>query len=90
MANPAPQKNGGKPDKLIRDALKAAMRQDPRHLKEIAENWVERAKTDQQAANELANRIDGRVAQAIVGDPEQPLMFMGVEVGFKAPNNTSE
>ena len=67
---------GGKPDKLIRDALKAALRQDPRHLKEIAENWINRAKTDQQAATDLTNRIDGKAVQPISGDDENPLTII--------------
>ena len=65
-----PNPTGSKPDKLIRDALKAALRQDPAHLKQIAENWIERAKSDQQAATELTNRIDGKAVQPIVGDDE--------------------
>jgi len=61
---------GPKPDKLIRDALKAALRQDPLQLRRIAENWVKRAEDDQNAANALADRIDGKVPQAIVGSSE--------------------
>ena len=76
MVNYSPQTNGSKPDKLIRDALKAALRQDPKHLKEIAENWVERAKTDQMAANAIADRIDGKAAQPISGDEENPLTII--------------
>jgi hypothetical protein len=63
-----PNPTGGKPDKLIRDALKAALRQDANQLKRIAENWVKRAEDDQMAANALADRIDGKAVQAIVGD----------------------
>lgn len=71
-----PNPTGGKPDKLIRDALKAALRQDPRHLKQIAEAWVERAKIDQNAANALTDRIDGKVPQPVSGDDESPLAII--------------
>lgn len=71
-----PNPTGGKPDKLIRDALKAALRQDPRHLKQIAEAWVKRAKIDQNAANALADRIDGKVPQPVSGDDESPLAII--------------
>ena len=63
-----PNPTGGKPDKIIRDALKAALRQDTSQLKRIAENWVKRAEDDQMAANALADRLDGKAAQPIVGD----------------------
>lgn len=66
--NPNPK--GGKPDKIIRDALKAALRQDPGALKRIAENWVLRAETDQTAANALADRIDGKAVQPISNDED--------------------
>lgn len=62
---------GGKPDKLVRDALMAAIRQEPARLKRIADKWLEKAEEgDQQAINALADRIDGRVPQAVVGDNE--------------------
>lgn len=64
---------GGKPDKLVRDALKAALRQDPGQLKRIAEKWCKRAEDDQAAANALADRLDGKAIQPISGDEENPL-----------------
>lgn len=67
---------GGKPDKLVRDALKAALRQDPEQLKRIAEKWCARAEIDQQAANALADRLDGKAVQPISGDDENPLMII--------------
>lgn len=85
--NPNPK--GGKPDKIIRDALKAALRQDPNALKEIAENWVNRAKEDQMAANALTDRLDGRAVQPISGDDENPLtIIQRIERTVVDPTNT--
>ena len=73
LANPTPQTNGAKPDKLIRDALKAAARQDPAILKRAAEAiWAKACDGDVPAFKEIADRIDGKVPQAIVGDDEHP------------------
>ena len=71
MAATASKPVGGKPDKLIRDALKAAIRQEPDKLKRIAKKWLDKAEEgDMQAINSLADRIDGKAVQAIVGDDE--------------------
>lgn len=77
---------GGKPDKLVRDALKAALRQDPGQLKRIAEKWCARAEEDQMAANALADRLDGKAAQPIVGDDEHPAISANLTVTFVKPN----
>lgn len=62
---------GGKPDKLIRDALKAAIRQEPDKLKRIAQKWLDKAEEgDMQAINSLADRIDGKAIQTVVGDSD--------------------
>lgn len=67
--NPNPV--GGKPDKLIRDALKAAIRQEPQKLKRAAEKVLdEAADGNLHAMNFLAERIDGKAVQAVVGDDE--------------------
>ena len=71
---PSPRNpGGGKPDKMVRDALKAALRQDPEQLKRICANWVMRAENDQMAANALTDRLDGKAVQPIAGDEECPL-----------------
>ena len=76
-----PNPTGGKPDKLIRDALKAAIRQDPSALKRIAEKWVIRAEDDQTAANALADRLDGKAPQAIIGgDEDDPAVKVDARV----------
>lgn len=81
---------GGKPDKLIRDALMAALRQDPQQLKRIAEKWVNQAEEgDHQARTSLADRIDGKAVQPIAGDDENPLtIIQRIERTIVDPTNT--
>lgn len=64
---------GRKADKIVRDALRAALRQDTDQLKRIAENWCKRAESDQMSANALTDRLDGKAVQPISGDDENPL-----------------
>lgn len=66
MANPSPQTKGGKPDKLIRDALMAAIRQGPEKLKQGAEKIIDQfAAGDLEAAKFVADRVDGKAIQPI-------------------------
>lgn len=65
---------GGKPDKLVRDALKAALRQEPEKLKRIVGKWLDKAEEgDMQAIKEMTDRLDGKAVQPISGDDETPL-----------------
>jgi hypothetical protein len=75
MANPRGQQR----DKPYRDALRieAALAEKgedtpslPRSLRWIARNQLIKAGQDTVAAREVADRLDGKVAQAIVGDDE--------------------
>lgn len=71
MARTIAKPVGGKPDKLIRDALKAAVRQEPHKLKRAAEKILDDAAEGSLAAMAfLAERIDGKVPQAIIGGDE--------------------
>jgi hypothetical protein len=56
---------GGKPDKIIRDALLAVQRNQPERLKRVAEAWWDAAETDQSARSALADRLDGKAIQPI-------------------------
>jgi hypothetical protein len=74
MAATKAKSTGGKPDKLIRDALKAAIRQEPEKLKRMAEKVLDMAvEGDMQSVNFIADRIDGKAVQQIIGDEENPL-----------------
>ena len=57
---------GGKPDKLIRDALMAAIRQGPDKLKKGAEKLLDRLESgDLEVAKFMADRIDGKATESI-------------------------
>jgi hypothetical protein len=66
-----PNPTGRKKDKPIRDALLAALRQDPERLKRCAEKAWEKAETGDLATfKEIADRLDGKSVQPIVGGDE--------------------
>lgn len=76
---------GSKPDKLMRDALMIALNreaesadgQKTKKINIIATKLVDLAVNgDIQAIKEVADRVDGKPAQAIIGDPDAPLMLM--------------
>lgn len=73
---------GGKPDKLMRDAIMLALHREAtdaegnksKKLNIIAAKLVElAAEGDMQAIKEIGDRVDGKPAQAIIGDSESPL-----------------
>lgn len=73
---------GGKPDKLMRDALMVALKreaedangQKTRKLNLIASKLVDLAVDgDMQAIKEIGDRVDGRPAQMIQGDQDAPV-----------------
>lgn len=83
---------GGKPDKLMRDALMLALNREAKDadgkktkkLNIIASKLVDLAMAgDIQAIKEVSDRVDGKPAQALVGDPDQPLNLMPV-INFNA------
>jgi hypothetical protein len=61
-------------DKPFRDALRmaiAASEDNPRTLRRLAETLYDRAlEGDVQAIKEIGDRLDGKVAQSIVGEDE--------------------
>ena len=68
------QNSGRRQEKPFRDALRmelAAVGDDSKALRMIAAKLIEKAaEGDMQAIKELADRTDGKVAQAIVGGDE--------------------
>lgn len=80
-ANKSPPK-GGKPDKLMRDALMLALKreatdangQKTNNLNRIATKLVDlAAEGDLGAIKEIGDRVDGRPAQMIQGDQDAPV-----------------
>lgn len=85
MAARATPSKGGKPDKLARDALIVALKREAddadgkptRKLQLVADKLVEEAMNGNvQAAREIFDRVDGKPAQAIIGDVDQPVGFV--------------
>ena len=66
---------GKKPNKPFLDALNRAIAQDDaKRVRQAAEQLLDLAAAGEQwAVKELIDRLDGKPAQAIVGDPDNPL-----------------
>lgn len=85
--------SGRKQEKPFRDALKLELAKlqddDQRGLRKIARSLIENAEGgDLQAIKELADRVDGKVPQAISGDEDNPLtMVHRIERQIVRPNS---
>lgn len=78
---------GRKADKPIRDALLAALRQKPEMLKLAAEKaWEKAVDGDLATFKEIADRLDGKAAQPIVGDDDYPAIEANLIVEFVRAN----
>lgn len=65
--------NGAKRSRLIGDALKRQLVQKPEDAEAIATKAIALAKEGVQWATEfVAERVDGKMPQAIVGDDDEP------------------
>jgi len=68
--------SGRRAEKPFRDALRMQLKEagdDHKALRIIAAKLIEKAQEgDMQAIKELADRTDGKVPQAIVGDEDEP------------------
>ena len=76
-ANP----NGARKSRQFYNMLNVALsdeKKNPRALRKIADKLIAEAqKGEAWAIKELADRLDGKPAQMIVGDEEQPLTLIG-------------
>lgn len=78
--------SGGAKAKPFRDALRielAALGDDSRALRAVARKLIDQALIGEQwAVKELADRIDGKVAQAIIGGEEDdpPVKITRIEI----------
>jgi hypothetical protein len=75
MAAPEGNTNSSKSNRLWGDTIRRAIAQsDPDKLRRIAESLLNKAEEgDLQAIKELGDRLDGKAAQTIMGDKENPL-----------------
>jgi hypothetical protein len=70
---PAGNRNGAKKNRLLTDALKRELTQNPAEVLAIARKLIEAAKAGEPWAQSLIHeRVDGKVPQAIIGDDEEP------------------
>ena len=73
MGAPLGNTNGLKRNRLIGDALKRELTQHPEKVTEIALKTIDLARAGEQWAVEfVAERVDGKMPQAIVGDDDSP------------------
>lgn len=83
MAATKTKPKGGKPDKIIRDALLGALRQDPDRLKRMAEKiWQKAEEGDLAAFKEITDRIDGKAVQPLVGDDDYDAIKIQADVNL--------
>lgn len=92
LANPNPQTKGGKPDKLIRDALMGAIRQSPEKLKKGAESLIDRFEAGElEVIKFVTERIDGKAVQPISNDGDEAFnVKTSLTVAFVAAANDSD
>jgi hypothetical protein len=68
---PLGNQNAAKRNRMLTDALKRALTQNPEDVAAIAQKLIDSAKSgDSWAQNLIFDRVDGKVPQAIVGDDE--------------------
>jgi hypothetical protein len=92
MAAPEGNQNARKRNRMLTDALKRELTQNPEDALRITRKLIECAIQGESWAQSLIfERVDGKVAQAIVGDDEQdPISVRGLAVmwgnaGSQAP-----
>ena len=80
-------------DKPFRNALLMELKaagEDMPALRAIARQLIARAEADNQAAMAVADRLDGKPAQAIVGDDEQDAIRLVTRLELVAPSDNSK
>jgi hypothetical protein len=76
---PLGNQNGVKRHRILTDALKRELTQKPEDVLKIVSKLIEDARAGDTAARALLfERVDGKVAQALVGDDdESPINIVG-------------
>lgn len=70
---PTGNRNGAKKNRLLTDALKRELVQNPEDALAVTRKLIECAKNGESWAQVLIHeRVDGKVPQAIVGDDDEP------------------
>lgn len=69
---PEGNQNARKRNRMLTDALKRALTQNPEEVAAIAQKLIDSAKSgDSWAQNLIFDRVDGKVPQPLVGDDEE-------------------
>jgi hypothetical protein len=70
---PEGNQNARKRNRMLTDALKRELTQNPEDVKAVARKLIDSAKAgDSWAQNLIWDRLDGKVPQPIVGDDDEP------------------
>lgn len=71
--------NGKKENRLVTDALKRVVVQNPEKLAKACMKILEQAvEGDKQAFGLIADRLDGKPTNTIAGDSENPITFQEI------------
>jgi hypothetical protein len=87
MGAPIGNSNGAKQKRLLTDALKRELTQNPEDVLAIAKKLIESAKAGEPWAQSLIHdRVDGKAPQPIVGgdDDDSPIRH-SISVGYVDP-----
>ncbi len=69
--------NGAKKNRMLTDALKRELTQNPDEVRKIARKVIDSAIDGQPWAQQLIHdRVDGKVPQPLVGDEDEPPMML--------------
>jgi hypothetical protein len=96
MGAPLGNTNGAKRHRLLTDALKRQLTQNPDKVEAIAKQLIDDATSSvpeirQPARTLLFERVDGKVPQAIIGDDDEPaLKFSRVIRSIVDPANNAD
>jgi hypothetical protein len=81
MGAPVGNQNGAKKNRMLTDALRRELVQNPEDALAVARKTIDAAKAGEAwAQNLIYDRIDGKVPQPVVGDDESPPINLLAEV----------
>lgn len=77
MAAPIGNQNASKKTRMLGEALKRILVQNPEEAEAVARKTLEAAKAGEAWAQALIyERVDGRLPQPVIGDDEEPPILM--------------
>ena len=80
MAAPLGNKNGEKKNRIVGDVLRRVAAQNPKKLRAACEALLDKAVDGDIAAfTQFRDTLDGKPAQMIIGDDENPLIVKTIE-----------